>query len=100
MARQLEIFAPRGPGAIRLPPDCDVRRRCACACLCLRCASQRVCPRALPRATDEVSAVVVDIGSTCTKAGYAGEDCPKFVFPSVRSPARASQQRARTIRRA
>ena len=36
-------------------------------------------------ATDEVSALVMDIGSTCTKAGYAGEDCPKFVFPSVRT---------------
>lgn len=31
---------------------------------------------------DEVSAIVVDIGSTCTKSGYAGEDCPKFVIPS------------------
>lgn len=27
----------------------------------------------------------MDIGSTCTKAGHAGEDCPKFVFPSVRT---------------
>ena len=26
--------------------------------------------------------MVVDIGTTCTKAGYAGEDCPKFVLPS------------------
>mmetsp|Transcript_7968 Transcript_7968/g.17549 ORF Transcript_7968/g.17549 Transcript_7968/m.17549 type:complete len:438 (-) Transcript_7968:184-1497(-) len=31
---------------------------------------------------DEVSALVLDIGSTATKAGYAGEDCPKFVVPS------------------
>mmetsp|Transcript_33295 Transcript_33295/g.87622 ORF Transcript_33295/g.87622 Transcript_33295/m.87622 type:complete len:429 (+) Transcript_33295:66-1352(+) len=31
---------------------------------------------------DEVSAIVIDIGSTCTKSGYAGEDCPKFVIPS------------------
>jgi len=31
---------------------------------------------------DEVSAVVIDLGSTCTKSGYAGEDCPKFVIPS------------------
>ena len=31
---------------------------------------------------DEVSAIVVDMGTTATKAGYAGEDCPKYVFPS------------------
>jgi hypothetical protein len=33
---------------------------------------------------DEVNAVVLDIGTYQTKAGYAGEDAPKFVFPSVR----------------
>ncbi|XP_022850063.1 actin-related protein 4-like [Olea europaea var. sylvestris] len=32
---------------------------------------------------DEVSAVVVDLGSNTCKAGYAGEDAPKAVFPSV-----------------
>ena len=32
---------------------------------------------------DEVSAVVLDMGSSCTKSGYAGEDSPKFVIPSV-----------------
>ena len=26
--------------------------------------------------------VVIDMGSTCTKVGHAGEDCPKFVLPS------------------
>jgi len=31
---------------------------------------------------DEVSAIVMDMGHTCTKSGYAGEDCPKFVIPS------------------
>lgn len=31
---------------------------------------------------DEVSAIVVDIGSDTTKAGYAGEDTPKSVFTS------------------
>lgn len=31
---------------------------------------------------DEVNAVVVDIGSCTAKAGYAGEDTPKAVFPS------------------
>jgi hypothetical protein len=33
--------------------------------------------------TDEVSAIVVDLGSHSCKAGYAGEDAPKAVFPSV-----------------
>ena len=32
---------------------------------------------------DEVNAVVVDLGSSLAKAGYAGEDAPKAVFPSV-----------------
>ncbi|XP_027069456.2 actin-related protein 4-like, partial [Coffea arabica] len=31
----------------------------------------------------EVSAIVVDLGSHTCKAGYAGEDAPKAVFPSV-----------------
>jgi len=31
---------------------------------------------------DEVNAVVLDIGSCTVKAGYAGEDTPKAVFPS------------------
>lgn len=33
--------------------------------------------------SDEVSAIVVDLGSHTCKAGYAGEDAPKAVFPSV-----------------
>ncbi|CAA0333670.1 unnamed protein product [Arabidopsis thaliana] len=32
---------------------------------------------------EEVSAIVVDLGSHTCKAGYAGEDAPKAVFPSV-----------------
>ncbi|XP_058781753.1 actin-related protein 4A [Vicia villosa] len=32
---------------------------------------------------DEVSAIVIDLGSHTCKAGYAGEDAPKVVFPSV-----------------
>lgn len=32
---------------------------------------------------DEVSAIVIDLGSHTCKAGYAGEDTPKAVFPSV-----------------
>ncbi|KAI9625846.1 hypothetical protein H4Q26_016094 [Puccinia striiformis f. sp. tritici PST-130] len=31
---------------------------------------------------DEVSAVVLDIGSNTTRAGYAGEDTPKVVIPT------------------
>jgi len=33
--------------------------------------------------SDEVSAIVLDLGSHSVKAGYAGEDQPKSVFPSV-----------------
>ena len=33
---------------------------------------------------DEVNAIVLDVGTYQVKAGYAGEDTPKFVFPSVR----------------
>ena len=32
---------------------------------------------------DEVSALVIDVGASTTKAGYAGEDTPKAVFPSA-----------------
>lgn len=32
---------------------------------------------------DEVSAIVLDIGSYQTRLGYAGEDSPKLVIPSV-----------------
>ena len=31
---------------------------------------------------DEVSAIVLDVGSCWTRAGYAGEDTPKAVFPT------------------
>ncbi|TPX51604.1 hypothetical protein SeLEV6574_g00198 [Synchytrium endobioticum] len=31
---------------------------------------------------DEVSAIVMDFGSALTKAGYAGDDTPRAVFPS------------------
>lgn len=31
---------------------------------------------------DEVSALVLDFGSYTTRAGYAGEDCPRVVCPS------------------
>jgi actin-like protein 6A len=31
---------------------------------------------------DEVSAIVIDAGSSCTRGGFAGEENPKVVFPS------------------
>ena len=31
---------------------------------------------------DEVGAMVLDMGSTTTRCGFAGEDCPKLVYPS------------------
>jgi actin-related protein len=31
---------------------------------------------------EEVNGVVIDLGSQTCKVGYAGEDTPKFVFPS------------------
>ena len=34
---------------------------------------------------DEVSAIVLDVGSSNCKAGFAGEDNPKAVFPTVLS---------------
>ena len=37
----------------------------------------------LPLPPDEINAVVLDAGSLNMKAGYAGEDAPKAVFPSV-----------------
>jgi hypothetical protein len=39
-------------------------------------------PFPIPHA-DEINAVVLDAGSLNMKAGYAGEDAPKAVFPSV-----------------
>ena len=32
---------------------------------------------------DEVSALVVDNGSGMCKAGFAGDDAPRAVFPSI-----------------
>jgi hypothetical protein len=39
-------------------------------------------PRFAPLA-DEVSAIVIDVGSYSCKEGYAGDDTPKAVFLSV-----------------
>ena len=32
---------------------------------------------------DEVSALVIDNGSGMVKAGFAGDDAPRAVFPSI-----------------
>ena len=32
---------------------------------------------------DEIQSVVVDNGSGCVKAGFAGDDAPRSVFPSI-----------------
>lgn len=34
--------------------------------------------------SDDVGAIVLDCGSSSVLAGYAGEDCPKVNFASVR----------------
>lgn len=31
---------------------------------------------------DEISAIVIDVGSSLSKAGWSGEDCPKVIIPS------------------
>ena len=36
-----------------------------------------------PQADDEVQALVVDNGSGMCKAGFAGDDAPRAVFPSI-----------------
>lgn len=36
-----------------------------------------------PPCPDEVNALVLDIGTHSCKAGYAGDDAPKAIFPSV-----------------
>jgi hypothetical protein len=40
-------------------------------------------PHARCHAADEVNALVLDAGSYLCRAGYAGDDTPKAVFPSV-----------------
>jgi len=34
-------------------------------------------------AGDEVGALVIDVGSYTTKAGFAGEEAPRAIVPSV-----------------
>ena len=32
---------------------------------------------------EEISSIVIDLGSGMTKAGFGGDDSPKSVFPSI-----------------
>ncbi len=43
---------------------------------------------------DEVNALVIDLGSSTVKAGYAGEDTPKALFPAVSHECRSRHQPA------
>lgn len=41
--------------------------------------TKKTCKR---KKKDEVNALVLDIGTTMTRAGYAGEDTPRVMFPT------------------
>lgn len=59
-------------GQAPAPPSCSPR------------SLTRAPPLSLsPTNADEINAVVLDAGSLNVKAGYAGEDAPKAVFPSL-----------------
>lgn len=75
--RALHLQAPATAAAARPSPAQPV---------CLPPLHTCCCPAAGPALppTDEVNAIVLDIGTYAVKAGYAGEDTPKYVFPSVR----------------
>ncbi len=45
---------------------------------------------------DEVNAVVLEVGSHWTKAGYAGEDMPRTAFASVAGCVPSTQDDAST----
>lgn len=48
---------------------------------------------------DEVGALVLDLGTQFSKAGYAGEDTPKAVFHTVRWRTHNAVQRVRLSER-
>lgn len=35
---------------------------------------------------DDIGAIVADIGSHCTRIGYAGDDTPRAMLPTVSLP--------------
>lgn len=64
-----------------------VRRRCVWRYSHSAAASSQLAdvlfsPRRLPLA-DEISAVVIDIGTHTTRAGYAGEEAPRCAIPTA-----------------
>lgn len=40
-------------------------------------------PRSPPAMEEEIAALVIDNGSGMCKAGFAGDDAPRAVFPSI-----------------
>ena len=48
---------------------------------------------------DEVNALVLDVGSLYVKGGYAGDDVPKAIFPSVRPARRRVSGRLQDVAR-
>lgn len=81
------------------PCSAEVSHSAACACAtswiaafvasdhraALTASLPPLCCRSVCRcAADEVGALVLDLGTQFSKAGYAGEDTPKAVFHTVR----------------
>ncbi len=57
-----------------------VMTMCVCMYVCMYvCMSVCMC------ASDEIGAMVIDMGSHHTKVGFSGEDMPKAVFNTVRT---------------
>lgn len=63
----------------------------------LECLTDLVLPLNSSAMEDEIAALVVDNGSGMCKAGFAGDDAPRAVFPSIvgrpRHQVRLSQSR-------
>jgi hypothetical protein len=45
--------------------------------------TERLCPSRCNAEDGEISAIVCDNGSGMVKAGFAGDDAPRAVFPSI-----------------
>ena len=91
LSRRHRRWLTRATEAVRATTRHDLAGRAVRSCRGAQQPTRRpCCPQQLTSLpccrllfSDEVSAIVMDIGSTCTKSGFAGEDCPKFVIPSV-----------------
>lgn len=57
----------------------DVRQEPSSRCVCGR----RIKVFLVSEMDDDISALVVDNGSGMCKAGFAGDDAPRAVFPSI-----------------